>query len=319
MRLIPVQPIAGIILPARKVALGLLCLCAASWASPQGIVQDQTSTLNLRERLHETQQWREVQPYLPDPVTATPQALEQEADILRARRFPDDALDYYKYALARGGNQASILNKMGLTELEMRNVELARACFQRSVKIGKKDPDAWNNLGAVEYLDRLTSTAISDYKHAIKLDQKKPVFHANLATAYFETRNFGGARREMAAALRLDPDIFDKEASSGGVEAHVLTSEDRARFSFEMAKLYARNDQQEQMLHSLAMAAEAGMDVQRAMERDPVLATFEMDPRVVTLVHNARMLRAARGATAASPAALPADATPQPKLGPSGG
>ena len=46
------------------------------------------------------------------------------------------------------------------------------------------------------------------------------------------------------------------------------------------------------MLHSLAKAAEAGMDVQVEMRHDPVLAKFEMDPRVVVLVHNAHELRA---------------------------
>ena len=34
------------------------------------------------------------------------------------------------------------------------------------------------------------------------------------------------------------------------------------------------------MLHSLASAAEAGMDVQPEMRKDPYLAKFEMDPRV---------------------------------------
>jgi tetratricopeptide (TPR) repeat protein len=69
--------------------------------------------------------------------------------ILRARRFLEDARDYYKYALARGGNSASLTNKLGLTELEMRNVQLARAYFQRAVKMSKRDPEAWNNLGGL--------------------------------------------------------------------------------------------------------------------------------------------------------------------------
>jgi len=111
-------------------------------------------------------------------------------------------------------------------------------------------------------------------------------------------------------AMKLDPQIFEHSESDGGVTAHVLASEDRARFSFEMAKLYARNGLEEEMLHSLGMASEAGMDVQREMRRDTVLAKFEMDPRVVVLVHNAQALRASRGAGAsassAGSAAVPA-------------
>jgi len=77
------------------------------------------------------------------------------------RRFPEDALTYYQYAMAKGGNAPKLMNKMGLTQLELRNVVLARAYFQRVVKMSKKDPEAWNNLGAVEYLDGASASAIS--------------------------------------------------------------------------------------------------------------------------------------------------------------
>jgi tetratricopeptide (TPR) repeat protein len=260
--------------------------------------------------MQQSPQWAEIQKHLPDPATATPQSLELEGDVLRARRFPEDAIDYYKYALARGGAAAPLLNKLGLAELELRNVELARAYFQRAVKTSRKDPGAWNNLGAVEYVDGANGDAVSDYKRAIKLDKHQAVYHANLATAYFGRKDYKGARREMAAALTIDPQIFNKEPSAGGVAAHVLTSEDRARFCFEMAKLYAQGGQEEQMLHSLAMASEAGMDVQREMRKDTELAKFELDPRVVVLVHNAELLRANRANASAVGASTPE--TPKP-------
>jgi tetratricopeptide (TPR) repeat protein len=273
-----------------QVSLALFCLPLAA--------QSPDSGSTVRERLHQSEQWRTIEKYLPDPATATPQALEQQGDILRARRFPEDAMDYYKYALARGGSAPAILNKLGLTELEMRNVQLAKAYFERSVKLNKKDANAWNNLGAVEYMNGVSDNAVNDYKKAVKLDRRDAVFHSNLATAYFERKDYGPARREIAAALKLDPQIFEHAASNGGVAAHVLTAEDRARLAFEMAKLYARNSQEEEMLHSLAMASEAGMDVQREMRHDPALAKFELDPRVLVLVHNAQSLRLSRGASA---------------------
>ena len=270
---------------------------------------------SARERTHQSEQWLAIEKHLPDPATASPKELEIQADILRARRFPEDAMDYYRYALARGGNAAALTNKLGLTELEMRNVQLARAYFQRAVKMSKRDPEAWNNLGAVEYVNGSVASAVSNYKKAVKLDRRQAVFHANLATAYFEQKNYAGARREIATALKLDSQIFERTASDGGVAAHVLTSQDRARFSFEMAKLYARSGLEEQMLHSLAMASEAGMDVQHEMHKDVDLAVFEMDPRVVVLVHNAQMLRAGRmGSTSASSVAPPALQEAKPAL-----
>lgn len=281
------------------------CLLAVASISVSSAAQSSSATESVRERLHHSEQWMAIEKNLPNPATATPQALEAQADILRARRFPEDAMDYYRYALARGGNVPPLLNKLGLTELEMRNVVLARSYFQRVVKMSKKDADAWNNLGAVEYLDGYSANAVSDYKRAVKLDRREAVFHANLATAYFGQKDYGGARREIAAAIKLDPKIFERTSSDGGVSAHVLSAEDRARLSFEMAKLYARNGLEEQMLHSLSMASEAGMDVQHEMRKDPVLAKFEMDPRVVILVHNAQALRASRAATASTDGVVP--------------
>jgi tetratricopeptide (TPR) repeat protein len=259
--------------------------------------------------MHQSEQWEEIKRHLPDPATATPQVLELQADILRARRFPEDAMDYYKFALDRGGNAEPLLNKLGLSELEMRNIQLARVYFQRVVKMNRKDSEAWNNLGAVEFVDGLTGPAISDYKKAIKLDKQSAIYHANLANAYFETKSYGPARKEIAIALKLDPHVFDRQDGVGGIAAHVLSSQDRARMAFEMAKMYARSsDMEDQMLHSLAMACEAGMDIQREMEHDPVLAKFEMDPRVVVIVRNARELRAGHKITASASSAAAASA-----------
>ncbi|MGD0797612.1 MAG: tetratricopeptide repeat protein [Acidobacteriaceae bacterium] len=299
--------------PARRLALGALFLSlAASPGTRSTLAQGDSSATPVRQRMQQSPQWAEIEKHLPNPATASPQTLETQGDILRARRFPEDAMDYYKYALARGGDEAALMNKLGLTELELRNVELARAYFRRAVKIARGDAKAWNNLGAVEYVDGANGDAVSDYKRAIKLDKHEAVYHANLSTAFFGRKDYKGARREMATALKLDPKVFDKEPSGGGVAAHVLTSEDRARFCFEMAKLYAQDGLEEDMLHSLAMASEAGMDVQREMHKDVILAKFELDQRVVVLVHNAEALRANRASSTASSAAHPDAEQPKP-------
>jgi tetratricopeptide (TPR) repeat protein len=293
-----------------RFVLSLFAVAASSVAS----AAQSYSSDNVRVRMRDSEQWPAIEQHLPDPATATPQTLETEADILRARRFPEDAREYYQYALARGGNAPALLNKLGVTELEMRNLALARAYFQRVVKVAKKDAEAWNNLGAVEYLDGATASAVSDYKKAVKLDRREAVFHSNLASAYFLEKNYGGARREIATAIDLDPEIFDRGGGAGGVTARVLSAEDHARFSFEMARMYARGGMEEQMLRSLAMAIEGGMNVQREMRKDVVLAKYEMDPRVVVLVRNAQALRAGRGATASAAGAAPALREPKPAV-----
>ncbi len=142
----------------------------------------------------------------------------------------------------------------------------------------------------------------------MKLDKHQAVFHANLATAYFEKKDYESARHEITLAMKLDPEVFERRGASAGVAAHVLSSEDRARFSFEMARMYARSGMEEHMLHSLAMASEAGMDIQREMKDDPMLSKLVNDPRIIVMVHNARALRASRASGAAP--ALPESKPP---------
>ena len=82
-----------------------------------------------RAALHNSSDWQLLEPHLPNPQTASAAQLETAGDVLRARRFPEDALDYYGYAMARGGNVSELLNKMGITRLELRQNDLARQMF----------------------------------------------------------------------------------------------------------------------------------------------------------------------------------------------
>lgn len=275
--------------------LSLALVVPSSPARSQGLATV-SAPMTDRERMHQSDQWLEIEKHLPDPATASPQVLEQQADILRARRFPEDAMDYYKFAMDRGGNPPALLNKLGLAELEMHHDQLARVYFQRVVKMDKKNAEAWNNLGASEFIDGRNEVAISDYKKAIKLRRRSAVFHANLANAYFEAHNDSASRREIATALELDSHIFEMEGT-GGIAAQILSVADEARFSLEMAKMYARTSMEDAMLRALGRAAEAGMDIRREMEHDSVLAKYSMDPRVIAVVRNAELQRAMRTPT----------------------
>ncbi len=244
---------------------------------------------NRTYRRHDDPQWQAVVAHLPDPAVASPKLLEQQADLLRIRKFPEDALEYYNYALNRGGRTAILLDKIGLTQLELRNVVLAQAFFRQAIKADRKSPQGWNNLAATEYLERQYGSAVNDYKKAVKLDHASAVFHANLSTAYFEAKNYKGARKEADEALKLDPLVF-QHSSGAGVAAHILSVEDRARFAFEMAKLYAQHGQEAEMLHALGVACENGMDIAPAMAKDPTLSKYRNNPGVALVIENAREL-----------------------------
>ena len=258
-----------------------------------------------RAEAHETPEWQTLLPHLPNRATATPEQLELAGDVLRARRFQEDALDYYKSAIERGGEQAHFLNRMGITELELHRVDLARACFKRVLQLKPRDPEAWNNLGATEHVAGNYLEAVTDYRRSVKINKRNAVFHSNLGTALFEAKDYEGATSQFELAAHLDPKVFQRNGS-GGIEASVSSSTDRGRFCFTVAQISMRHGDVEGALTWLKKASDAGFELGYEMSQVKEFATFRLDPRVKTIIQNAKALRSTRIASESAPPALPA-------------
>jgi len=278
-----------------RSAIVILSLAAASsaaclFAQTPKLAPARLTSDTERAALHNSAEWQLLQPHLPDPQTASAASLEVAGDVLRARRFPEDALDYYGYAIARGGDVSDLLNKMGITRLELRQNDLARQMFLRTVRAKKNDAQAWNNLGVTEYADHNYSAAIMDYKRANKINRKSAVFHSNLAMAYFENNDMPNARQQFALAIALDPAVMQAR-DSGGVTAHIVGSKNYPEMCFEMARLYARSHNPDATRLWLAKALESGYDVRTGMSDDIVFRPYIKDPEVVLMLANAAQLR----------------------------
>jgi tetratricopeptide (TPR) repeat protein len=258
-----------------------------------------------RAILHNSSDWALIEPHLPDPATATAARLETAGDVLRARRFPEDALDYYGYALQRGGDVSTLLNKMGIVRLELHQTELARVMFLRTVRARKKDSVGWNNLGVSEYALQDYRGAIDAYRHAIKINKRSAVFHANLGLAYFEKGDAEDARTEFSRALALDPTVMSG-LDNGGTTAHVVGAHDYPGMCLQMAELFAREGDAEHMLLWLGKASDAGLDLRSAVHEHVVFAAYVKDPRILLLISNAAQLRAKSVASARPPSLGPA-------------
>jgi tetratricopeptide (TPR) repeat protein len=276
--------------PHRRMAYSLILSGLIIYNSPLNAQKIASPSEVVTDVRHQSPEWLTIQPHLPDPAVTSATQLELVGDVLRARRFPEEALKYYVYALQRGGNVPTLMNKLGVTELDLRHILAARAYFQQVVRLQRKDAQGWNNLGAVEYLDGHYGGAISDYRKAIKFDKKSATYHSNLGTAYFEQKDFDRARGEFDVALKLDPEMMEHHGSTG-VSAHMLSPADHAHFCFELARLYAHRGDEAEMLHYLQLASEGGFDVLDPMRGDAAMAPYRKDPRVLTLVQNARALR----------------------------
>lgn len=213
----------------------------------------------------------------PPSATASADDLVERADILHAQKQYLDAIDYYRAALKKD-NAAPTWNKLGITYLQTNNLDDARKCFEKSSKIDKAYPDAKNNLGVIYYMHKKYSKAIKYYKQAIALRDSAPSFHSNLGTAYFSKKEISRAMTEYQRALQLDPSVFDHQ-SAAGVAAQLSSPEDRAHYSYVLAKMYAQTGNFDRSLNYLRKAMEDGYKSIDDVYKDQEFAGLRKDPR----------------------------------------
>ena len=223
---------------------------------------------------------RAVEPPAPDATAAD---LEQEADRLRGDKLYLDALDYYHAALTKKANDACLLNKIGITELMMQRYKEARKSFERAVKSDHEYANAYNNLGVVLYENKKFGAAVKQYEKAIAKDSTSASFYSNLGAAYFSKREFDPAVAAYQHALELDPEVFER-TSRAGVQAQLPRPEDRARYNYTVAKLYAKMGLSDQSLEYLRKAMEAGYKDLKNVYKDVEFAELRKNPRFTELM-----------------------------------
>jgi len=256
---------------ARRVLLGssLFFFAAISWAQMSmgsGQIQD-------------------VKPVTPLPplslTLATPDQLETRGDQLRESKNYLDAIDYYEAAIKKQST-AVLFNKVGMTYLTMGNLDKAQKAIQRAIKMDKQYAEAYNNLGVVMYLRKKYGPAEKNYRKALAI-RDSASFHSNLGTVYVERKQFEKGMAEYAQAFLLDPDIFER-TSRTGISAHMSSPEDRARFFYLLAKLYASKGENEKSLLYLKKAMEEGFPEIDNVYKDAEFATLRKDQRFTELM-----------------------------------
>jgi tetratricopeptide (TPR) repeat protein len=223
---------------------------------------------------------RAIDPPAPDATAAD---LERQADQLRSQKLYLDALDYYRAALGKKPNDAHLLNKIGITELMMQRYKEARKSFERAIRCDHEFGDAYNNLGVIFYEGKRFGAAVKQYEKAIARDNTSASFFSNLGAAYFSKREFERAVSAYQHALELDPEVFAR-TSRGGVQAQLPSPEDRARYDYTVAKLYAKMGFSEQSLEYLRRAMEAGYKDLKNVYKDVEFAELRKNPRFTELM-----------------------------------
>jgi len=222
----------------------------------------------------------------PPAQDATADDLDAQADKLRSEKLYLDALDYYHEALAKKPNDASLLNKIGITELMMQHYKEAKKSFERAIKSNHEFANAYNNLGVVLYEGKKYGAAVKQYEKAIARDGNSASFYSNLGAAYFSKREFQPAVAAYQRALEMDPEVFMR-SSRAGVQAQLPSPEDRARYDYTVAKLYAKMGLSDHSLEYLKKAMEAGYKDLKNVYKDADFAELRKNPRFTELMASA--------------------------------
>src|SRR5271166_2554344 len=214
--------------------------------------------------------------------SASPEELEKQGDQMRLEKRYLDSIDFYRVALKKQPT-ALLWNKEGMAYLLLQHQDKAEKCFEQAIKFDKQAPEGYNNRGYVEQMRQKYDKAIKDYSKAIKLRPDDAVFYYNVGTSYFAKHDYKTAAQNYKTAFSLDPNIFVR-VSRIGVMAQTTSPEDRAAFSFMVAKMYAQAGDLDHSLEYLRKAMENGYKHINQVYTDREFATLRTDKRFEELM-----------------------------------
>jgi tetratricopeptide (TPR) repeat protein len=220
-------------------------------------------------------------PPIPDG-SASAETLEMQGDQLRAEKRFLDSIDYYNVALAKKPS-ALLWNKKGMSYLLLQHPDQAAKCFDHAIKLDKHAPEGYNNRGYIEQMKKNYDKAIKYYMKALKLRPTDAVFQYNMGSSYFGKHDYVRAAQAYKVAFALDPDIFNR-VSRTGVMAQATSPEDRAAFSFMVARMYAQAGDFDRSLEYLRKAMEDGYKDINKVYTESEFATLRTDKRFEELM-----------------------------------
>jgi len=209
--------------------------------------------------------------------------LETAGDQARSQKDYLLAIRYFEAALRRDRKNATLYNKLGLAELKNNDLGLARLDFQKAAKSNSRFADAINNIGAVDYMQKRYGSAAKYFKKAVALDENRATFHVNLGAAWFSQRKFDQAIAEYTRAVELDPDAFRHETKTG-IAAQIASPEERAQYSYLLAKVYAKRGDVENCLQCLRKAKEDGFPHLANVYKDEEFSRMRDNPKLQEVV-----------------------------------
>jgi tetratricopeptide (TPR) repeat protein len=185
-----------------------------------------------------------------------------------ARKQFREAVDAYR----KGPQDSPVTwNKIGIAYHQLGDLGAAKRNYEKAIRLDKTYADAVNNDGTVYYAQKRYGTAISRYRLAIKLRPDAASFWSNLGTAYYSRHRINDMIAAYQKALELDPTVFEHKGLVG-TELQDRSVTDRARYHYEMARLYAKSGNADLALQYLRRSLEEGLKDKPKMIQAPEFA-----------------------------------------------
>jgi tetratricopeptide (TPR) repeat protein len=208
-------------------------------------------------------------------------------DLLMARKQFREAIDAY----LKGPQDAAVTwNKVGIAYHQLGDLNAARKNYQKAIKLDKTYADAVNNEGTIYYAQKKYGPAISRYQKAIKLKPDSASFWSNLGTAYYSRNRYKDMIAAYQKAIELDPNVFEHHGLVG-TEMQDRSVSDRARYHYEMARIYAKTGKDDLALQYLRRSLEEGLkdkikmtqapEFAKLRDTDEFKAIIALEPRVL--------------------------------------
>ena len=220
-------------------------------------------------------------PATPPPPARPTLSVEERGDLYMARKMYREAIDTYTDGIKaiprnKAGERgqvdgkpvpAAILwDKIGIAYHQIGDMNGARKAYEQAIKMDKKYADAINNVGTIYYAEKKYRTAISRYERALQYAPDSASIWSNLGTAWYARGKFDLMTQAYTKALQLDPDVFEKHGAVG-TRMQDRGVADKARYHFEMARMYAATGKNELALQYLRKALEEGYKEKNKLEQ----------------------------------------------------
>jgi tetratricopeptide (TPR) repeat protein len=189
---------------------------------------------------------------------------EERGDIMMARKMYREAIETFQSESAK---TAAIYNKIGIAYHQMQQLEPARKNYEQAVKLKHDYAEALNNIGTVYYAKKSYRRAIGYYKRALRISDSASIY-SNLGTAYFGRKEYKLATDAYQEALNRDPDVFERKSNYGTL-LQDRNVDERARFHYYLAKMYAKTGRNDLAMQYVRKCLEEGFKERKKLEEDP--------------------------------------------------